>query len=412
MKLREVLRHQLQEIVLPLSESSQLESQAKEIIKKLAAKNLVAKIGGSVAKGTVVKKERRQDVDIFVVFENNKKLETLEGTLKKMDLPGVLKKVHGSRDYFQIQNSSAIFEIIPVLQNTDPDLAENVTDVSLQHVTYVRGKLREYPKLADDIRLAKAFCRAQRVYGAESYINGLSGYSIELLVIYYKSFEKFLKGLGKETKQIVIDPVKHFKKADVLREINASKLQGPIVLVDPTHKYRNASAGLRGEAFKRFQKAAREFLKFPSQDFFVLKEIDISGLRRKAEKNSATFFTVKLTTDRQAGDIAGTKMKKFFDFFVDELERRCQKVLANEFDYRGSGQVASGYLVVKEEKEVECRGPSLEMEKQAKAFGKVHGKDAYEKKGYLWIKRKESVKGIFGKIKKVGKEMDVESGLK
>jgi tRNA nucleotidyltransferase (CCA-adding enzyme) len=409
MKLREVLKRQLHEIILPSKEASQLESQAKEIIKKLKTKGLVAKIGGSVAKGTVVKKERRQDVDIFVVFENNKDLEALEGILKKMNLPGVLKKVHGSRDYFQIQNSSAIFEIIPVLQNTDPDLAENVTDVSLKHVTYVKGKLREYPKLADEIRLAKAFCRAQRVYGAESYINGFSGYSIELLVIYYKSFEKFLKELCKESKQVVVDPAKHFKKADVLREINASKLQGPIVLVDPTHRYRNASAGLGIEAFKRFQKSAREFLKLPSQDFFVLKEIDISGLRRKAEKNSATFFAVKLTTGRQAGDIAGTKMKKFFDFFVDELERRCQKVLAREFDYRGSGQVASGYLVVKEKLEVECRGPSLKMEAQAKDFRKAHGEKAYEKKGYLWVKRKESVKDIFKKASKVGKEMDVKA---
>lgn len=413
MKLQEILKRQLQEIVLPQSDASLLESQAKDLIKKLQAKGLTAKIGGSVAKGTVVKKERRQDVDIFVIFKDNKNLENLEKTLNSMNLPGVLKRVHGSRDYFQVQNSSVIFEIIPVLENTDPNLAENVTDVSLQHVDYVRGKLREYPKLADDIRLAKAFCRAQRVYGAESYIKGFSGYSIELLVIYYKGFVKFLEEFSKDVEGIVIDPAKHFKNAkEALREINASKLQGPVVLVDPTYKYRNASAGLGIEAFKRFQKATREFLKSPGQEFFALKSVGITELKKKAEKNDGVFFEIKMKADLQAGDVAGTKMKKFFDFFVAELKRRKQNVLAKEFDYRGSGQESFGYLVVKENTEIEHRGPSLKLKEQVENFKKVHMDKVYEKKGYLWVKRKESVRGIFDKSLKVGKEMGVEAELR
>ena len=45
------------------------------------------------------------------------------------------------------------------------------------------------------IRIAKAFCHANNSYGAESYINGFSGYALELLVYYYGSFLKFIKGI-------------------------------------------------------------------------------------------------------------------------------------------------------------------------------------------------------------------------
>src|SRR3989344_5865150 len=100
-------------------------------------------------------------------------------------------RIHGSRDYFVVkENNNFEFEIIPTLKIKKPSEAKNIIDLSYFHVNYVRNKLKN-KKLADEIKLAKAFIHYSDCYGAESYINGFSGYAVELLVIYYGSFTKF-----------------------------------------------------------------------------------------------------------------------------------------------------------------------------------------------------------------------------
>jgi len=439
MGMKNVLCDELKKICLTEGEISELEKIAKDFISVLKKKKVTAYIGGSFAKGTVIRKKGMQDVDIFVVFDYSEDILKLGKVLKKMEppigvplsvglsgstsdgarLPGKLKKVHGSRDYFQIVCPAVVLELIPVVKNDNPERAENVTDVSLSHVKYVKGAISKNKKIADEIKLAKAFCQAQRCYGAESYIRGLSGYSLEVLIIHFGSFVKFLKGIGKKR---VIDPMKYFKgEREVLMELNTSKLQGPIVLIDPTHKYRNVSAGLGVETFDNFLKVKDKFLKKPSLDFFEKKEVDVKALKALCTSGCRgvgvsgcrrRFVELDLFTDRQEGDIAGTKMKKFLDFFASELERKQQKILKKVFDYSGVGQKAKGYLVVEEKLEIEIKGPHAKMNEAAAAFRKAKGKAAYVKKNYLWFKKKVSVEGVFKLVKKVEKEMGAGASFK
>jgi len=405
MKLKEVLTEELEEISLSASEIASFRKISNVFITSLKSKGLKAFIGGSFAKGTAIKKKERQDVDIFVVFDFSKDILKLGEVLGKIKLPGKLKVVHGSRDYFQVDCGDVLLEVIPVLKNTNPNLAENVTDVSLSHVKYILGEIKKSPSMADEIRLAKAFCKAQRCYGAESYIHGFSGYSLEILVIYFKGFVKFLKGIQKKS---VIDPENYFKNSsEVMREINRSKLQGPIVLVDPTHKYRNVCAGLNSETFDEFVKSANSFLKKPSSKYFELKEIDVLELKRFSNKHDAVFLELEIKTNRREPNIAGSKMKKFFDFFVEELGRRKQKVLKKEFNYSGSGLKSKGYLVIEEHKKIEIRGPSVKLKDAVVSFRKAKGRNAFKKKGYWWFKDKTSVKETFERVNKFAKEMDV-----
>jgi len=399
MSLNSVLKEELLAISLSRDEVLSLEMVAKDFIGSLKAKGLKAFVGGSLAKGTLVRKDGKQDVDIFVVFDYSEDILKLEGVLKKVKLPGVFKKVHGSRDYFQIDCGEVLLEVIPVVKNQDPELAENVTDVSLRHVKYIVGEVKKNSKIADEIRLAKAFCQAQRCYGAESYVKGFSGYSLEVLVIFYGSFVKFLKGIGKNK---IVDPMKYFRRrCDVMSELNASKLVGPIILVDPTFKFRNITAGLGYETFGKFAEVAKKFLKSPSLKFFERKGIDVDGMK----KLKGAFVEIDLKTDRQEGDIAGTKMKKFLDFFASELVRKQQKVLMKEFDYSGFGKKAKGYLVVEEKGDIEVRGPSVGLEEAVKNLKKAKGRKVFERKGYFWVKEKVSVESIFDSLKKVEKEM-------
>ena len=128
------------------------------------------------------------------------------------------------------------------------------------------------------------------------------------------------------------------------------------------------------------------------------------------KKLGATFVEIDLATDRQEGDIAGTKMKKLLDFFVKELERKQQKVLRKEFDYVG-GRTAKGYLVVAEKPEIELRGPPAGLDDAVKAFMKAKGKGVVKRKGYYWYKEKSGVDEVFKSVKKVEGEMGASGKL-
>jgi len=408
MSMKGILKDELEIISPSRDEILKLRRIASDLIRKLKERGLRAYIGGSLAKGTMIKKDGIQDVDIFVVFDYSEDILDLEGVLKKIDLPGELKRVHGSRDYFHVVCEDVILEIVPVVKNRDPELAENVTDMSLSHVEYVKGEIKKNADLAGEIMLAKAFCRAQRCYGAEGYVRGFSGYSLEILVIYFGGFVKFLKGIRRNS---VIDPMKYFKgEREIMRELNSSKLQGPLVVIDPTYKFRNVCAGLGLSTFEKFLEVSQDFIKRPSLEFFEKKGLDVGELREFALDKGVRFLELDFETDRQEGDIAGTKMRKFFSFFVKELIRNGQEVLRREFDYGGLGQKAKGYLVVKENVEVEVRGPSIGLERQAVEFCK--GKDStFKRKGFWWWKKAVSVEGVLEFVKRFEEEMGVRINL-
>jgi len=404
MVIKNILAKELEIISVPKPEVSKLKSISSDFIKSLKGVGLRAFVGGSLAKGTLVVRDK-QDIDIFVVFDYSEDTLKLEGILKKISLPGKLEKIHGSRDYFHVVCDDVILEVIPVVKNSDPELAENVTDVSLSHVKYVAEQIKKRPELADEIRLAKAFCQAQKCYGAEGYIRGFSGYSLEILVIHFGGFIKFLKGISKKE---VIDPMKYFKgEREIMNELNSSKLQGPVILVDPTYKFRNVCAGLGLETFGKFLKVSKNFLKNPSLEFFEEVEIDIEGLKRFAKSKKARFLELEFSTDRQEGDIAGTKMKKFFRFFANELKKNGQEVLRQEFDYDGKGKGAKGYLIVLEKVEIEVRGPSFGLKESGKAFCEAKGEAVFKRKGFWWWRKEVSVEKVLEFVKRFEGEMGV-----
>jgi len=149
--------------------------------------------GGSTAKGTFLK--GNFDVDIFVRFKQS--LPDISSTLELLlasfavEKNIVIERVHGSRDYFTFSYDNLFFEIVPVQYIKSPADANNVTDMSPLHVFWVTKLLT--PKLQNDVRLAKQFCKACGVYGAESFINGLSGHVLDILVISYGGFEELLQ---------------------------------------------------------------------------------------------------------------------------------------------------------------------------------------------------------------------------
>src|SRR3989344_1425036 len=361
-------------------------------------------VGGSVAKDTLVK-NKQYDVDVFIRFwkeKDDRKISHLTEKILINLFGDKVKRIRGSRDYFSIYfGENVVVEIIPVIKILRPDKMENVTDLSYFHVNYIAKKIKR-KKLQDEVRLAKVFCAAQRCYGAESYIKGFSGYSLELLISYYGNFMNLIRNLAKNAKdeKIVIDEGKKYKnKRDIFINVNSSKLQSPIILIDPTYEQRNALAALSEETFERLKKACRDFLKNPSENFFEEKVKDINQVRENAKRKGNEFVLIEAHTEKQEGDIAGSKLLKFYNFFEKEISRFF-KVKDKGFNYNVK-QAARYYFVVESYEEIEFKGPLVEDKKNNELFKKVHAK-TFVKNGRLYAKEKveETIQSFFEKWKR------------
>ena len=379
--LQKIVREQI-EILRPDTHAiKSLNKISKEFISEIGKEIKRLKVdadvfvGGSFAKGTLLK-SGNYDVDIFVRFDS--KYESLSEMLEKIVVPVVkklgmkLEKVHGSRDYFRvlIENTTGYFEVIPVMKIKKPREERNVTDLTYFHGPYVKKRISG---LEDQVRVTKQFLKSCEVYGAETYVRGFSGYSVELLILKYKSFVKMLRELVKVTsgKRIVIDLAKHYSNPkEVFIQLNESKIHSPVILIDPTYKERNALAALSQETFSKFQKSVSDFLKNPSASFFEKKNVDISSVRIKFKSKGYDFVSIHLDTDKQPGDIAGTKLKKFFDLLLRELE---EYFVIKDHYFRYNGEVRGiAYIVAKAKKEIVRIGPPIEMKYAVKHFKERH----------------------------------------
>jgi len=263
-----------------------------------------------------------------------------------------------------------------------PKDAQNITDLSYSHVRYINKKLRK--KDLDEVRLAKAFCYANKCYGAESYINGFSGYALELLICYYGNFLKFVRAMAKVDDKLIIDIEKDYKnKNEVLMDVNSSKLQSPIIFIDPTYKQRNVLAALNDETFEKFKSACKKFLKNPLEKSFEVVKTDLEKIRKNAIKNKSEFVLLEAVTNKQEGDIAGSKLLKFYNHLTDEIKKFF--VIKNKgFNYNDK-KSARYFFVVKSKKEIILPGPFVSQKENVRKFKRAHkrsfvkGKKVYAK---------------------------------
>ena len=366
-----------------------LEEFKEKIERRIKEKKIDADVfvGGSFAKGTLIKK-KDYDIDIFIRFDIKYRNENLSSITKNLLKNLDYSVIHGSRDYFRISiRKDIFFEVVPVLEIKNPKEAQNITDLSYFHVKYIKQKISD--KISDDIKLAKVFCHANNSYGAESYINGFSGYALELLIHYYKSFSRFIETVARMKSREIIDIDKlHKDKRMVMLDINSAKLKSPIILIDPTYRQRNALAALSEETFLKFQKVCKDFLKNPSEKFFETKRIDFEKIEKDAKKKKYEFVSLMIKTNRQEGDIAGSKLLKFHRHFSWEMNRFFEiKNSGFEYDDKKS---AKSFFAVKSRKEILIRGPEKENLDNVMSFKKEH-KNTFIKSGMVFAREKIKV---------------------
>lgn len=360
---------------------------------KLNAKLKDAKaiLGGSGAKDTWL--SGNHDVDIFVLFDYNKfkskssqLSDLLQPILKKSFPKEKIQRLHGSRDYFQLSYKNIGFEVIPILKITVAEQAINITDVSPLHSQWVN---KQGKKLKDEIRLVKQFCKANNLYGAESYIGGFSGYVLEILTIYYGSLKKLLEASQTWRTKEIIDPSNFYSKKAALFHINKSKLNSPIIVIDPVDKTRNAAAALSEEKCLQFKKAAQQYLKKRDDKLFWKEPVTFAQLKTEAERERQNLVFLAVSSMKGKEDVVGVKVLKMFNFLERELTPFVVRRSGWEWDKKNEA-VIFFFLAKKELPKFAIHwGPPVAMKESVAAF-KQKNKDTFEEKGRILARVKTS----------------------
>ena len=365
------------------AEIKRFQKVSNQFIQKINSqfKDAKAILGGSGEKDTWL--SGSHDVDVFLQFnypkfkgKSDQISDLAEEKLKKI-FPRI-QRVHGSRDYFQLKYQSFDFEIIPILKITKKIQAKNITDISPLHAQWVK---KQGGQIVDEIRLVKKFARAQGCYGAESYINGLSGYVLEILTVHYGSFENLLKAAVQWESKVTMDAGKHYKHPkEIFRTLNQSKLKSAIIVIDPVDKDRNAAAAFDLEKFFLFRYKAAEFLKNPQLIMFDKQRLNFQKLEKETLFNLAYVEVTPLTGKN---DVVGSKLLKVFNFLKKKLTEF--EIEDSGWDWEGNGQF---YFILKKRQVdpfIIKQGPPVKMADAVKAFQKAN-KNTYEERGRLMVK--------------------------
>jgi len=382
--MHQILAKILKKIKPTLAETKKFQRTIAQFLKKLNSqfKDAHTILGGSGEKDTWL--SGSHDVDVFVQF-NYKKYHSqshlladiLQEKLKKT-FPK-FKRLHGSRDYFQIKYRDYLFEIIPILKITQAKQALNITDISPLHAQWVKKSL---PKLRDEIRLAKQFAKANHCYGAESFINGLSGYVLEILTIYYRSFENLIKTAARWENKDIIDIENYYQKNEVFKKINHSKLHSPLIVIDPVDKTRNAAAALNIEKFLLFKEKAQKFLQKPDLKFFEKEKITFKNLEKQTLYN---LIFLEITPLSGKEDVVGVKLLKTFQYLKKKL--RHFEIQEANWDWDRKNKAVFYFILEKRQiKPYFIRaGPPLKLEKYVQEFKKKN-KETFEERNRIMAK--------------------------
>jgi len=407
----------LKEVLKKIKPSKEEEKEVKDKIDRFlnrvnkGLKDAKAVLGGSGAKGTWLSKAH--DADIFVEFDYGKykdKSEQLSDILGKhlKKVFGRVNRLHGSRDYFQIKEKGFSFEIVPILKIRKASEAKNITDVSPLHANWVK----KHKKFADEVRLTKQFCKAQGVYGAESYIKGFSGYICEILTIYYKGFLNLVKAATKWKDKTVIDIEKYYKNSkDVLRSLNLAKIYSPLVIIDPVQADRNAAAAVSREKYEQFICACKEFLKRPSKEFFKIKEISIDELKKGAGKDKLILLDVVALTGKE--DVVGSKLLKALEFIDKKLRQNEFKVYEKGWKWDKKKKALFWFIVDKKKlsEYVKWCGPPIRNKFHTEKFKKKY-KKTFVEKGKICAKVKRKFREADKFVKELVKDKYVKERVK
>ncbi len=274
---------------------------AKDVAGK---KGLEVLLAGSFTRNTYMLDKK--EFDLFVLFPENASREKLEKNgldlAKKMTekLKGKYSIAYAEHPYLRAKIDGYQVDIVPCYDVRDPAKIKSAVDRTPFHIRWLQKKM--HPKLADEVRLLKQFCKALGIYGSDEKTRGFSGYLCELLIVKYGSFRNLVKEASKWIPGTEIDVEQHGKR----------KFEGhPLIVIDPVDPNRNVAAVVEPCNFIKFAAACRKFVERPSADFFFpRKKINLEKVKNSIEKRKTRLIGITFLRPKIIDDILYPQLRK------------------------------------------------------------------------------------------------------
>ncbi len=288
---------------------SSLRSRILEEIEELDT-SIKIQLVGSVAKDTYLVSP---DIDIFLKFPP----QTPRGKLKSEGLL-VGRKVLGGEEryadhpYIHGEFNGFEVDIVPCYHLSDPKHLKSPVDRTPFHTEFIMEMLEEEQK--DEVRLLKQFLKGVGIYGAESRIEGFSGYLVELLILKYGDFESVMSSASKWRPGITLS----------LTDRKSATFNDPLIFIDPVDPTRNVASALSLESFALFVHSCQEFLRQESTRFFFPRNkdpFDWQTMDEMIQERGTEILVVKLDRPDLIDDNLYPQVKKTLLGVRDMLSR-------------------------------------------------------------------------------------------
>ena len=146
-------------------------------------------------------------------------------------------------------------------------------------------------------------------------------------------------------------------------------------------------------------------------NFFKPKILDLNKIKKRAKKKNLEFVLLKARTNKPSGDVAGSKLLKFYNHLVKEVSEQFE-IKEKGFEYDDK-QTAKIFFVAKTKKEVLRQGPMISDKENVKLFKAKH-KKTFVKTKRVFAREKviEDLKKFIQNWKKNNKRKIKEMGVK
>jgi tRNA nucleotidyltransferase (CCA-adding enzyme) len=311
---------------------TELVAKAESAARARSSPLVRALVAGSAARGTFL--QDRLDVDLFLLFPPDLPREKLreEGLALGRAILESPETRYAEHPYLRGTFAGFRVDAVPGFAIDDPSHPISPVDRTPFHQEYLER--RETPELVAEVRLAKQFLRTLGIYGSEARTEGLSGYLVELLVLRFGSFHRWM-----EAAQGWRIPV---------------RLEGPatepprlpddvaLVLADPVDPHRNVSSALSRRNVGILIVAAREYLARPSERWFeprARSPLTLDEARAAVHARASHVSVVALPRPGLVDDTLYPQIRKAERAIADEVGR-------SGFELLGSASAADPTQIV------------------------------------------------------------------
>jgi len=365
--------------------ADRLTERTREAVADLPVEADVVQVG-STARDTWVSGDR--DLDVFVRFPPDLERERLTELGLRV---GHAVLPDGREEYAEHPYVTGEFEgfevdLVPCYRLESAGEVRSAVDRTPFHTEYLAERLDD--RLADEVRVCKAFLKGIGVYGSDLRTRGVGGYLAELLVLHHGGFRPLVEAIAEWHPPVRLDPGDTGSDA---------AFDAPLVVIDPTDPDRNVASVVAAESLARLQHHARALLDDPREALFEPRDPDPLSpaavedhLRRRGTAAVAVTFPAPGVVDDQLYP----QLRRARSNLVGALDRagfrpvRSRALVdrpdaGNGSDRAGSGGAGRAALLfecaVPELSAVERHeGPPVAVREHAEGFhGKYDDGDAY-----------------------------------